>query len=304
MEPLRSLTFTSVLLLTVAPLTAVIVLGPAEQLVESVPQANAAMSAGEQLITTGRVTEVHGRWLFVIERNTGDERGLLVLSRQVPPAAITGATVHVRGTLRPVDEVVKEGSDWNTVDKRTWRRFAGESVLVATSVEVTRQSELSESGANPLLRPGQEPESGRRGEPMRITLRPMTVVDSIDELAGQSVRILNARVVGVFEPRAFLIESATRYPATLGFRDRVLVLIEAGSLRVAPEVLVGSTVTILGVARSLLGARVSPELPWPRKLDRNLVERLEVRAAVLATSVQTPEGTELTQPLGGPVQER
>jgi hypothetical protein len=57
---------------------------------------------------------------------------------------------------------------------------------------------------------------------------------------------------------------------------------------------VASTVKVVGVARTLLGAKVSAEVPWPAKLDRDLVGRLEVRAAVLATSVQTAEGTELT----------
>jgi hypothetical protein len=133
------------------------------------------------------------------------------------------------------------------------------------------------------------------GEPLRITLRPTTLASAVDELAGQRVRILNARVVGMFEPRAFLIESATSYEATMGLRDRVLVLIDGTGLQAAPELLVGSTVVILGVARTLLGLRLSPELPWPPKLDRDLIERLEVRAAVLATSVQTPEGTELTE---------
>jgi hypothetical protein len=140
----------------------------------------------------------------------------------------------------------------------------------------------------------QQPEAKPPGEPLRITLRPTTLASAVDELAGQRVRILNARVVGMFEPHAFLIESATRYEATMGLRDRVLVLIEGARLQAPPELLVGSNVVILGVARTLLGLRLSPELPWPSKLDRDLIERLEVRAAVLATSVQTPEGTELT----------
>jgi hypothetical protein len=140
----------------------------------------------------------------------------------------------------------------------------------------------------------QQPEAEPPGEPLRITLRPTTLASAVDELAGQRVRILNARVVGMFEPHAFLIESATRYEATMGLRDRVLVLIEGARLQAPPELLVGSNVVILGVARTLLGLRLSPELPWPSKLDRDLIERLEVRAAVLATSVQTPEGTELT----------
>jgi hypothetical protein len=127
-----------------------------------------------------------------------------------------------------------------------------------------------------------------------ITLRPAMLAANIEELAGHSVQILNARVVGVFESHAFLIESARRYEEILGHRDRILVLIDAANLRVPAESLVASTVKVVGVARTLLGARVSAEVPWPTKLDRDVVDRLEVRAAVLATSVQTAEGTELT----------
>jgi hypothetical protein len=127
-----------------------------------------------------------------------------------------------------------------------------------------------------------------------LSLRPSMLAKNIDELAGRSVKILNARVVGVFEPHAFLIESATRYEEMLGERDRILVLIDGAKLRVSDEVLVASTVNVLGVARTLLGVKVTAEVPWPVKLDSELVRRLEVRAAVLATSVRTPEGTELT----------
>jgi hypothetical protein len=98
----------------------------------------------------------------------------------------------------------------------------------------------------------------------------------------------------VLEPHAFLIETATDYEQLLGHRDRVLVLIEAASLRVPAASLVASTVTVVGVARTLLGAQVTAEVPWPARLDRELMERLEVRAAVLARSVQTSDGAELT----------
>jgi hypothetical protein len=116
----------------------------------------------------------------------------------------------------------------------------------------------------------------------------------IEELAGHHVKVVNARVVGVLEPHAFLIESATRYEEALGQRDRILVLIDAAKLRVPAEDLVTSTVHVIGLARTLLGARVSAEVPWPTRLDRDLARRLEVRAAVIATSVRTADGTELT----------
>lgn len=121
------------------------------------------------------------------------------------------------------------------------------------------------------------------------------LADNIESLAGREVTVLNARVVGVFEPHAFLIESASRDPESAGHRDRILVLLDDGVLRVSPDVLVSSTVRVVGVARSLLGMQVSAEAPWPARLDRALVDRLDVRASVLATSVQTLEGIELTE---------
>ena len=150
-----------------------------------------------------------------------------------------------------------------------------------------------------LLHAQQAPaELQRRGETPRITMQPMTLAHSIDEFAGQQVRVLNARVARVFDQRAFLIEPVAPYTMHNRFYDGVLVLSGSGNLRVSSEVVVGSTVTILGTARTLLGARVSPELPWPHTLDRDLIKDLKLRAAVLATSVQTPEGIELTMGRG------
>lgn len=127
-----------------------------------------------------------------------------------------------------------------------------------------------------------------------ITVRPSTLASTVSELAGHSVRVPGARVVGVFEPRVFVIDSAAPFTALRGSRDRIVVLIHPGALRVSPEMIVGSTVTISGVARTLLGVRVTAEVAWPFALDRKLVDRLEIRAALLATSVQTADGVELT----------
>jgi hypothetical protein len=63
---------------------------------------------------------------------------------------------------------------------------------------------------------------------------------------------------------------------------------------VPPSSLVASTVTVFGVARTVLGVQVTGEIPWPSTLDRQLIDRLEIGAALLATSVQTAEGVELT----------
>jgi hypothetical protein len=49
--------------------------------------------------------------------------------------------------------------------------------------------------------------------------------------------------------------------------------------------------------------QVTAEVPWPSALDRKLVERLEIHAALLATSVQTADGVELTDQ-GSPSRER
>jgi hypothetical protein len=139
--------------------------------------------------------------------------------------------------------------------------------------------------------------TGAQTERMRalsLTLRPATLADQIDELAGCSVTVPYARVVGVFNPQALVVDAATHLRPALGNRDRLLVLIEARTLNVPATLIVGSTVTISGVARTLLGMQVTREVPWPVELRPNVVERLEIRAAVLARSVQTADGVELT----------
>jgi hypothetical protein len=53
-------------------------------------------------------------------------------------------------------------------------------------------------------------------------------------------------------------------------------------------------VTIVGVARTLLGIQAAHDVPWPEPLTRHEIERLDIRAAILASSVQTADGVELT----------
>jgi hypothetical protein len=138
-----------------------------------------------------------------------------------------------------------------------------------------------------------EQEPAPAAETARITVHASALAQLAD-LAGYPVRVPHARVVGVFEPHAFLIETASQLRPFVGNRDRILVLVERGTLRVSPEVLVASNVTVLGVARTLLGMQVSREVPWPAALDRRRLDRLDIRAAVLAASVQTADGVELT----------
>ena len=133
---------------------------------------------------------------------------------------------------------------------------------------------------------------GRGGFPLLV--RPSTLAAQIEELAGHPVRVPYARVVGVLNPRAFLVDTSTRLPPVRGHRARLLVLVEQGSLVVPAATLVSSTVTVAGTARTLLGMQVSREVPWPNELGPESIERLEVRGGVLATSVRTAEGVELT----------
>jgi len=130
-----------------------------------------------------------------------------------------------------------------------------------------------------------------------ITVRPSTLADAIDDLAGSSVRIPQARVVGVFNPQVLVVDAAT-LRHTLGEKRRLAVLVEKRQLTVSPTLVVGSTVTVVGVARTLLGVQVTREVPWPREITPDLVKRLEIRAAIVATSVRTADGIELTQPVG------
>jgi hypothetical protein len=127
-----------------------------------------------------------------------------------------------------------------------------------------------------------------------VRVRPATVALSIDDLAGHHVDVFGARAVGMFGTRVLVIDAAARLRPGRGYRDRVLVLVEGGEIRVRPELLVGSSVLVTGVARTLLGAQVTREVPWPAELDADRLERLEIRAVVLATSVRTPDGVELT----------
>jgi hypothetical protein len=146
----------------------------------------------------------------------------------------------------------------------------------------------------PMILPESATEAPVTVDRLPLLVRPSMLAAQIEELAGHSVRVLYARVVGVFNPRAFLIDTSTRLPPVTGHRARVLVLVERGGLSVPAPSLVASTVTVAGVARTLLGMQVSREVQWPTELRPELVERLEIRAGVLASSVRTADGIEVT----------
>jgi hypothetical protein len=177
--------------------------------------------------------------------------------------------------------------------KRQWRWAMLLAVLtIGTEVTTKAVDDPTVAEQPPTAEPRRS--TAVRSEAGPVTMRAGMLAGAPDELAGFEVRLLDARVVGVLEPHAFLIEPATRYMKGMGQRDRLLVLINGGSLQASPEILVGSTIRVIGVARTLLGMQTTREAPWPAQLTAKAIERWEVRAAVLASSVQTADGVELT----------
>lgn len=131
--------------------------------------------------------------------------------------------------------------------------------------------------------------------PLRVTVHPWTLGHAVDEFAGQRVRVPNARVTSVLDPRAFVIESESPHDVGKGYHDRTLVLLDGASLQVTADQVADSTVVVFGVAKTIVGSRLLSAPAWPASLDRERLKQLEVRAVVIATSVQTADGTELTQ---------
>jgi hypothetical protein len=139
-------------------------------------------------------------------------------------------------------------------------------------------------------------------KPFTVAVRPGMLAYHIESFAGQSIRVPNARVVGVLQPDVFLVDSQAELPPLTGNRARVLVFVRGATLRVSPTLLVGESVTLSGVARTLLGMHVTAEVAWPEVLTPSLVSKLEIKAAMLVTSVRTADGVELTT--GAPAPER
>jgi hypothetical protein len=128
--------------------------------------------------------------------------------------------------------------------------------------------------------------------PIPIVVRPATLSDHIGELAGHHVHVASARVLRVYGTDALVVETASRvHGARPG---RILVLLDRGTLRVPPARLAGETVQVDGVARTVLGLEVSGDAAVPDRLGRWEMRRLGIRGAVLASSVLTADGVELT----------
>ena len=264
---------------------------------QSAPQRQPASPRGGELKLTGEVLEIHAPRGFTVRERTGAQRELLVYAPRALSPGFVGATTTIEGTLRRLTEAeLTTAVARGDIDARTRERLAGRTVLVATSVLAITQGEPAAAvePAPPMPR-AQAPDVPRPAvEEKPMTMRAAMLVSNVEILAGRPVRLLQGRVVGVLEPRAFLIEPATPYLKAMGQRDRLLVLVGSASLRVPADLIVGSTVTVTGVARTLVGVQVTREVPWPARLGPELVERLEVRGAILATSVETPDGVELT----------
>lgn len=249
-------------------------------------------------IVTGRIEHVHAPRLFTMTTDTPKGQELLVFVPNAEATPLVGTTVAARGIFRWFEDAgIENSEDWTRVDERTREELASHAVLVATSIVTSSRRELASRRIPPRIAASQpsqtdRPPTTRRNEPP-IATRPGTLADHVDSLAGRFVRMSNARVVGVFDPRVFLVDSQTRLPPLID-RSRVLVFIDAAALRVDAASLVASTVTVSGVVRTLLGMHVTREVPWPPALTRDLVEHLEIRAAVLARSVQTADGVDLT----------
>jgi hypothetical protein len=253
---------------------------------------------GEDTLIRASVRRVLAPSLFTLEYESGVDGELVVLAHEIEATPVPGTTILVTGLLRMVGEgELKAASGWDQIDLRTRDSMAGRPILVALSVRTAagRQLMAGTATARSARQLANQDAPGTR-VPMETRLHPGAFAELIDEVGGRQVQLPRAKVLVVLNPQAFLVESASILPAMVGSYDRVLVLVDAssGALRVDPALLVGSNVTVRGMARTLLGMQVSGEVPWPPILTRQVTDRFEIKAVVLASSVQTADGVELT----------
>ena len=258
---------------------------------------SAAPAQGEDTLIRAAVRRVLAPHVFTIDYPAGVNGELIVLAVEADVTPVPGTTILVGGVLRKLAEAeIKETPGVDDIDRATRDTLADRPVLVAASLRTAAGRQLLGSAAPARTSRQPVPGSPARpaGEPVRTQLHPGAFAELIDEIGGRQIRLPRARVLVVINPRIFLIESVSPLPAIVGNLDRVLVLVQEGALRVDAAAMVGSNVTVLGTARTLLGLQVTGEVPWPAILTREVTERFEIRAAVLATSVQTTDGVELT----------
>jgi hypothetical protein len=248
-----------------------------------------------QLIIGGVVRRVLGSGVFILDDTHATDRELMVLVPGAEATPVAGASVVVRGLFRRFDEAeLEQIRVWNELDEQTREAFGPRPILLATSLTTASGRSLM-ARTSPTVKPLTRRLPIAASRPAaEIQMHPASLAELIDEVGGRPVVLPRARVLAVVNPRVLLIESASLLLATIGNLDRVLVLIEDGALRVDAAALTDENVRVVGVARTLLGVKVTGEVAWPAELTQDMVERLEIRAAVLATSVHTADGVELT----------
>ena len=134
-----------------------------------------------------------------------------------------------------------------------------------------------------------------------ITVRPSALAQVVSELAGSPVNVQRARILWVVDSHAVVIESDSVLDPTWRDRGRVLVMLERNRSLAIPRSPVSiAPVNVVGIARTLLGIQAAQDVPWPQALTRREIERLGIRAAILATSVRTSDGVELTSSTAAP----
>ena len=134
-----------------------------------------------------------------------------------------------------------------------------------------------------------------------ITVRPSALAQIVSELAGSPVNVQRARILWVVDSHAIVIESDSLFEPTWRDRSRVLVLLERSRLLAIPRPPVAiAPVNVTGIARTLLGIQAAQDTAWPQALTRREIERLNIRAAILASSVRTSDGVELTSAIVAP----
>jgi hypothetical protein len=171
------------------------------------------------------------------------------------------------------------------------RTFTGIALSIALSAALAAAPHHESAHA------GDDDQAFRSDPTNDIRMHPSALAQLIDELGGRQISLPRAKIISVISPRAFLVESAGPLAPTPGQLNRVVILVDKGMIRMDPPSLVGWTVKVTGIARTVLGMQVSREVPWPRELTADIVKRYEIRAALLTPSVQTPDGVELVSQL-------
>jgi hypothetical protein len=161
------------------------------------------------------------------------------------------------------------------------------------------------AGATEGQTPPAQRSLGALVEATEISVYPPTLSDFSDEFGRQPVRLPVSRVVEVVGTRALVVEPIGKWSKTVPWLDRVLVVIANGTLSAEPEAIDDTQIRVHGMVRTPLGMQVSREAQWPQELTRQRIDKLEVQALVMATSVETLDGVELTnQRFGAQAQRR